>query len=166
MSQELQVLPPDATPAEYVQISPEALEVANCYLQCQDIRAVADQLELAIDLVSDILQRREVRAYVNQVFLDTGFNNRYKMRRAMDAIITKKFQEMEEAQTGSNKDIIEILALSHKMSMDMLDKEIQLEKIRAEKATPKSQVNVQINNADSGKSNYDRLLDKLMGSNA
>ena len=112
------------------------------------------------------MQRREVRAYVNQVFLDTGFNNRYKMRRAMDAIITKKFQEMEEAQTGSNKDIIEILALSHKMSMDMLDKEIQLEKIRAEKATPKSQVNVQINNADSGKSNYDRLLDKLMGSNA
>ena len=164
MSQELQVLPPDATPAEYVQISPEALEVANCYLQCQDIRAVADQLDVTVDLVSDILQRREVRAYVDQVFLDTGFNNRYKMRSAMDAIIKKKFQEMEEAGTGSNKDIIEIMALSHKMSMDILDKQIALEKIRSEKATPKTQVNVQVNN--EGGSNYDRLLSKLMGSNA
>ena len=163
MSQELQVLPPDATPAEYIQISPEALEVANCYLQCQDIRAVAEQLELTVDLVADILQRREVKSYVDNVFMDAGFNNRYKMRRAMDAIIQKKFAEMEEAGTGSNKDIIEIMALSHKMSMEHLDRQIQLEKIRAEKATPKSQVNVQINN-DNGKSNYDRLLDKLMGS--
>lgn len=160
---ELQVLPPDATPAEYIQISPEALEVANCYLQCQDIRAVAEQLELSVDLVADILQRREVKNYVDNVFMDVGFNNRYKMRRAMDAIIQKKFAEMEEAGTGSNKDIIEIMALSHKMSMEHLDRQIQLEKIRAEKGSTKSQVNVQINN-DNGKSNYDRLLDKLMGS--
>ncbi len=160
----LPVLPPDATPAEYVQISPEALEVANCYLQTQDIRAVADELSLPIDLVTDIMNRREVKAYVDHVFLDTGFNNRYKMRRAMDAIISKKFAEMEESGMGSNKDIVEIMALSHKMTMDMLNAQIALEKVRAEKSTPKSQVNVQIN--DSGVSNYDKLLSKLMGGNA
>jgi hypothetical protein len=164
MSQNLPILPPDASPAEYIQISPEALEVANCYLQVQDIRAVADQLDVAVDLVSDILDRREVKAYIDHVFLDSGFNNRYKIRRAMDAIIAKKFQEMEEADTGSNKDILEILALSHKMTMDQMDKQLQLEKIRAERSGPKSQVNVQINN--EGGSNYDRLLSKLMGQNA
>lgn len=158
----LPILPPDATPAEYVQISPEALEVANCYLSTQDIRAVADELSLSVDLVSDILQRREVRAYVDQVFLDTGFNNRHKMRRAMDAIISKKFAEMEEAGIGSSKDIIEIMALSHKMTMDIMDKQIALEKIRAEKGTAKTQVNVQVNN-ESNMSNYDKLLNKLMG---
>ena len=161
----LPVLPPDATPAEYVQISPEALEVANCYLQTQDIRAVADELSLPIDLVTDIMNRREVKAYVDHVFMDTGFNNRYKMRRAMDAIIAKKFQEMEESDMGSSKDIVEIMALSHKMTMDMLNAQIALEKVRAEKATPKSQVNVQINNEQGG-SNYDKLLSKLMGGNA
>lgn len=157
----LPVLPPDATPAEYVQISPEALEVANCYLQTQDIRVVADELALPVDLVTDIMNRREVKAYIDHVFLDSGFNNRYKMRRAMDAIIAKKFAEMEESDMGSSKDIVEIMALSHKMTMDILDRQIKLEQIRAEKATPKSQVNVQIN--DSGASNYDKLLTKLMG---
>lgn len=164
-NENLPVLPPDATPAEYVQISPEALEVANCYLQTQDIRVVADELALPVDLVTDIMNRREVKAYIDHVFLDSGFNNRYKMRRAMDAIIAKKFAEMEEADTGSNKDIVEIMALSHKMTMDILDRQIQLEKIRAEKATPKSQVNVQINNEQGG-TNYDKLLSKLMGNNA
>lgn len=161
-NENLPVLPPDAAPAEYVQISPEALEVANCYLQCQDIRVVAEELDVAVDLVTDIMNRREVKAYIDHVFLDSGFNNRYKMRRAMDAIIAKKFQEMEEADTGSNKDIVEIMALSHKMTMDILDRQIKLEQIRAEKATPKSQVNVQINNEQGG-SNYDKLLSKLMG---
>jgi hypothetical protein len=161
MSENLPILPPDAGPAEYIQISPEALEVANCYLQVQDIRQVAEQLEISVDLVSDLLGRREVKAYVDHVYLDTGFNNRYKMRRAMDAIIAKKFQEMEEADTGSNKDILEILALSHKMTMDQMDKQLQLEKIRAERGGPKTQVNVQVNN--EGGSNYDRLLNKLMG---
>lgn len=164
MSQNLPILPPDASPAEYIEISPESLEIANCYLQTQDIRAVADHLEVAVDLVSDVLARREVKAYIDHVFLDTGFNNRYKMRRAMDAILAKKFQEMEEAQTGSNKDILEILALSHKMTMDQMDRQIQLEKVRAERAGPKTQVNLQVNN--EGGTNYDRLLSKLMGQNA
>ena len=35
---------------EAILISPEGLEVANCYLQCQDIRAVAE--ELSIDALS------------------------------------------------------------------------------------------------------------------
>lgn len=82
------------------------------------------------------------------------------MRSAMDALIKKKFQDMDEAQIGSTKDIIEILALSHKMTMDQLDRQIQLEKLRVEKPAPHNQVNVQIN--DSGASNYDKLLSRLM----
>lgn len=159
MSNELEILPPNYTPAEYIQIPPEVLEVANCYLQCQDIRQVADELGKTPDLISDILQRKEVRTYINQVFMDTGFNNRYSMRRAMDAIIRKKFQELEESETGSTKDIIDILALSHKMTMETLDREIALEKIR--RGDLKSQVNVQINN-EGTMSNYDKLLDKIM----
>jgi hypothetical protein len=162
MSQDHQVLPlpPTQLPSEYIHISPEALEVANCYLQCQDVREVAEQLAVGVDIVTQILAKREVRAYIDHVFMDTGFNNRVKMRSAMDAIIRKKFQEMEEAQTGSNKDIIEILSLSHKMRMEELDRQIKLEQIRVEKVAPHNQVNVQIN--DSGGSNYDKLLSRLM----
>lgn len=145
---------------EYVEIAPESLEVANCYLQTQDVREVSEQLGLTVGLVTDILSRREVKSYIDHVFFDSGFNNRSKMRRAMDALIQKKFQEMEEAGTGSNKDILEILALSHKMTMDQLDRQIQLEKLRSGTGSQKTnQVNVQINNTAT---NYEQLLSKLV----
>lgn len=155
-------LPPTQLPAEYVQISPEALEIANCYLQLQDPRAVSEELGIRLDIVTQSLAKREVKAYIDHVFLDMGFNNRFKMRSALDAIIKQKFQEMTEAEVGSSKDIIEILTLSHKMAMDQLDRQIKLEQIRVEKPAPHNQVNVQIN--DNGGSNYDRLLSKLMES--
>lgn len=146
-------------PAETLQIAPESLEVANCYLQLQDARLVADSLDLPVALVTEILSRREVKSYVDHVFMDTGFNNRFEMRAAMDALIKKKFQEMHEADVGSTKDITELLALSHKMSMDLLDREIQLEKARQSTA-PQKQVNVQINELDGSK--YSHLINRLI----
>jgi hypothetical protein len=145
-------------PAETVQIAPEALEVANCYLQLQDARRVADELDLPVALVTEILARREVKSYIDHVFMDTGFNNKFEMRAAMDALIKKKFQEMHEADVGSTKDITELLALSHKMSMDLLDREIQLEKAR-QVNQPQKQVNVQIN--DDG-TKYSSLISRLI----
>ena len=148
-------------PAEVVHIAPESLEVANCYLQLQDARAVADELGLPIELVSDHLGRREVKRYIDQVFFDTGYNNRFLMRRAMDALIKKKFQELDESDTGSSKDIAELLQMSHKMSMDLLDRELQLEKIRAGGSGPQKQVNVQINEGLDG-SKYSQLVQRLI----
>jgi hypothetical protein len=151
----------NAAPAEVLEISPEALEVANCYLQVQDARLVAGELDMPAELVTRILGRREVKAYINQVFMDTGFNNRYKMRSLMDTLIKKKLTDMEEAQVGSSKDISELIALSHKMSMELLDKEIALEKVRAE-GNLKSQVNVQINEGIGDGTKYGALINKLL----
>jgi len=78
----------------------------------------------------------------------------------MDAVLRQKFQELEEAQMGSSKDISELLALSHKMTMEQLQLELQLEKLRS--GTPQSQVNVQINELGDG-SRYGQLLQKLLG---
>jgi len=147
-------------PAETIQIAPESLEVANAYLQLNDPRKVADELDLDIELVTTILKRREVKAYVDSVFMDTGYNNRFLMRKAMDALIKQKFTELEEAQAGSTKDISELLALSHKMSMDLLDREIQLEKLRVTTG-PQKQVNVQINEGLDG-SKYSSLINRLI----
>jgi hypothetical protein len=147
-------------PAETLKISPEALEIANCYLQLQDARAVADNLDLDPELVTTTLARREVRNYIDHVFFDTGYNNRFLMRRAMDALIKQKFMEMEESGVGSSKDIAELLALSHKMSMDLLDREIQLEKAKQGSSGPQRQVNVQINEGDGSK--YGQLIHKLI----
>jgi hypothetical protein len=147
-------------PAETVRISPEALEVANCYLQLNDARAVAQELDLDPEIVTNLLARREVKTYIDSVFFDSGYNNRFLMRRAMDALIKQKFSELEESQTGSTKDIAELLQMSHKMSMDLLDREIQLEKARTATG-PQKQVNVQINEGLDG-SKYGQLVQKLI----
>jgi hypothetical protein len=147
-------------PAETVKISPEALEIANAYLQLQDARKVASELDVSQELVVTTLARREVRGYIDQVFFDTGYNNKFLMRRAMDALIQQKFQELEESGVGSSKDIAELLAMSHKMSMDLLDREIQLEKLRSATSAPQKQVNVQINEGDGSK--YGQLIHKLI----
>lgn len=152
---------PTHTPAEIVAISPEALEVANCYLQCQDVDETANSLDITKELVVQILARREVKAYVDNVFMNVGFNNRFRMRDAMDAVIKKKFQELEESDMGSTKDIAELLALSHKMTMDEMSRQIELEKLL--QSNIKSQVNVQIN--DNGGTKYESLIQQLLKGN-
>jgi len=150
---------PQHTPSETLAISPENLEIANCYLQNQSAQMVASELDIPSALVTQALARRDVRAYIDSVFFDLGYNNRFQMRRAMDALIKKKFQDMEESETGSSKDIVEILALSHKMTMELLDKQIELEKLQA--SNIKNQVNVQINEVGDG-TRYGRLIQQLV----
>lgn len=151
---------PTNTPAEVLKISPEALEVANEYLQYQNIATVANNLNIPPQTVTEYLGRREVKAYIDHVFMDVGFNNQFRMRSAMDALIQQKFAELEEAGIGSNKDIADLLALSHKMTMEQLDKQIALEKAKADSI--KNQVNVQVNEfGATGK--YGNLMEKLLG---
>lgn len=152
---------PANTPAEVLDISPEALEIANCYLQNQDAAEVSNLLGVPITLVTKTLARRDVRSYVDQVFFDIGFNNRFKMRAAMDAILRKKFQDLEEAEVGSSKDILEIMALSHKITMEQMARQIELEKVH--QGSVKSQVNVQINESGIGDgTKYGNLIQQLI----
>lgn len=155
---------PTTTPAETLNISPEALEIANCFLQEQDIHKVSDTLGISSNIVSEILNRREVKAYVDSVFLNVGFNNRFLLRQAMDTIIRKKFQELEESGIGSNKDIVDILALSHKMTMEEMARMIELEKLRTSQGV-KNQVNVQINDGFSDGTRYGDLIQRLINAN-
>jgi hypothetical protein len=152
---------PITPPAQAVQISPEALEVANLYLQCQNMQTVSLELDIPIEEVSAILSRREVRAYIDQVFQDVGFNNRFRMRGVMDTLIQKKLKELDEADIGSSKDIADLLALSHKMTMEVLDREIKLETARANNTKVQTQVNMQVNDFGDG-SKYGDLINKLL----
>lgn len=160
----MQNLPQTQSPAEALAISPENLEVANCWLELQDSAKVADALDVPLDFVTRILARAEIKAYVNQVFYEVGFNNRFRMRDLMDTLIKKKLEDMNESETGSNKDITDLIALSHKMSMEMMDREIQLEKLRqgSQAAAVKNQVNVQINDGIGDGTKYGALISKLI----
>lgn len=151
---------PTTTPAEAVNISPEALEVANCYLVNPNVETVADELDITTELVTQILSKREVKAYIDQIFYNKGFNNRFKLSDLMDAVISKKLEEMDEADIGSTKDISELIALKHKMVQEQMAHELALAKINA--SNIKTQTNVQINDNSGGGSKYASLIEALL----
>jgi hypothetical protein len=142
-----------------IKLDPKNLEVANQYLQTPNVQEVANTLQLPIEVVIDTIKLPECKRYIDQVFMDMGYNNRFLLREALDQVIKQKFQELDASELGSNKDIADLLLQSHKMSMDLLDREIQLLKLQQEQKL-QNQVNVQINN-DLG-SNYQQLLERLL----
>ena len=112
--------------------------------------------------VSEYLAKREVKQYIDQIYLDTGYRNRFKLAEVLDDLIDRKLEEAEESEVYSNKDIADLVALSHKIRMDEMKAQTELEKAQA--ANIKNQTNVQINNAEMpfGQGNYGELMKKLL----
>ena len=77
-------------------ISPEGLEIANAYLELGNIPAVCARLSIDEAKASEYLAKREVRAYVDQVYLDTGYRNRFKLAETLDTLIDAKLAEAEK----------------------------------------------------------------------
>lgn len=122
---------------------------------------MATATKLGIDQlqVTQYLEKPEVKNYVDQVYLNAGYRNRFRLAEVMDQIIERKLGELNEADMGSSKDILEILQFAHKLRMDELAAQTKLEAARA--SNVKQQTNIQIN-SPFGDTNYGRLLDQLL----
>jgi hypothetical protein len=108
------------------------------------------------DQVSLILERREVRAYVDAVFLDSGYRNRAKLFDLLDEVIASKLEEARESEMYSSKDLADLIALAHKMRQD------ELKVSNPSIGGPKVQTNVQINETPFGSGNYGNLIKQLL----
>ena len=70
-------------------------------------------------------------------------------------------EEAEETQIYSNKDMADLLAMAHKMRIEELKAQTEMEKAKAQ--TVKTQVNIQDNSGlPFGQGNYGKLLSKLI----
>lgn len=139
---------------ELAKIEPETLTVANVYLQTMDMHATAEELSLPLDTVQSILAKRDVKKYVGDVFLQVGYNNRYKLQAVMDDIIDRKLEELEETELGSTRDIAQLIKMKHDMRMQELKAMQELEeKVVVQNNT---QINQQYGN------NYSDLMGKLL----
>jgi 16S rRNA G966 N2-methylase RsmD len=147
-------------PALVTKIAPEALAVAEKYLSSMNIQETALALQISEEEVTSYLSKREVKRYVDSVFLDVGYRNRFKLAATLDQIIDQKLEELDESEMGSNKDIADLLALAHKMRMDEI--KAQTELVKAEQSQIKTQTNVQINETPFGTGNYGELMQKLL----
>ena len=139
---------------DIVPINPESLEVANSYLVTGSIVDTANSLSIPPDQVTEILEKREVRKYIDQVFLDQGYRNRTRLALVLDRVIDSKLEEAEETGLYSNKDLADLIDMAHKHRIA----EIKLQVTEA----PKIQNNVQVNENPFGQGKYGELIQKLM----
>lgn len=142
---------------ELTRISPEMFDVANAYITYGTVEETATQLQVPQHEVVRIIQTPEVKRYLDGVYLDLGYRNRSKLGALMDKIIDAKIADAEETGIYTSKDLLDVLALQHKMRMD----EIKAEK-EAGKTTQivDNSTNTQI--AQFGEGNYGKLMEKLL----
>ena len=146
---------------ELTTISPEGLEIANSYLQFGNIRGVCDYLQVPEQQVVEVLNKREVKKYIDTVYLDMGYRNKNNIATVLDEMIASKLEEAQESGMYSSKDLADLLQMAHKMRMDEIKAQADLEK--AQSSTVKNQTNVQINEAvPFGQGNYGKLMEKLL----
>ena len=146
---------------ELTTISPEGLEVANSYLTFGNIRAVVEQLGVQENKVVELLNKREVKKNIDTVFLDMGYRNKNNIASLLDEMIGSKLEEAKESGVYSNKDLADLLQMAHKMRMDEIKAQAELQK--AEATSVKSQTNIQVNEGvPFGQGNYGKLMEKLL----
>ena len=147
---------------EVTTISPEGLEIANAYLQFGNIRAVCEMMAVPENQVVELLNKREVKKYIDTVYLDMGYRNKNNIASVLDEMIASKLDEAQETGVYSSKDLADLLQMAHKMRMDEI--KAQAELLKAETTNIRNQTNVQINDAalPFGQGNYGKLMEKLL----
>jgi hypothetical protein len=143
-----------------IAVSPEGIDLANEYLKCGSIEAASKSLCISVDKAVELLNKTEVKRYLDTVYMDMGYRNRDKLGALMDEIIESKLEEARESEMYSSLDLVKILELAHKMRMDEI-KAMSL----ANGGGIKNQTNVQINDHSNkfGEGNYGKLMEQLLG---
>lgn len=153
----MQTNSPVALPDEQYYLSPESLQIVDTYLSCMNIDTTAQELGLDRQEVVNYLSKNEVKRFIGTVFLDQGYANRFKLQDVMEKIIESKLEEAEETEIYSSKDLVDILTLQHKITMEHMNMEIKL--IEAQNKVPANQTNVQVNSYGD---NFSNLLEKII----
>jgi hypothetical protein len=144
-------------------MSPEGMDVIEAYLQCgSDVPSAARSLGMSEIAFRDIMNRSEVKNYLNDIFMESGFRNRDRLFGVLDEVIKRKLEELEETGMGSDQDIMDILWKAHKMKMEEMKMMVELEKAKAAVRAPANQTNIQNNIiAGAGDQNYMDLITSL-----
>lgn len=144
-------------------LQPEISVVADTYIaQDFDAEKTAKCLGMDIKAVVAIIDSKEASAYISSIYFNKGYLNKAKFFSVMEGLIDKKLEELEESETGSKADILELMQAMHKMKMDEL--KLELKKLEIESGKNKPGVAIQVNNngvSEEALGNWAKVLTKI-----
>ena len=125
-------------------LDPVVLALANDYLSGKGVEEIASEYGITEDRVTAVIEKKEVKNYIDSVFATQGYLNRIKRINLINQVIDQKIQEAVETGIYSKKDLL-----------DWMKHLQEVEPSLKPKAAQGPQVAVQINN-------YDKLMKDLM----
>jgi len=124
-------------------LDPIVLSIANDYLAGKEILEIADMYNVEPDRVSAIIEKKEVKSYIDNVYLSQGYLNRVRRLSIINKVIENKLEEAEETGIYSKKDLLDWLKMLNEVEAAVKPKD------------NKPAVAVQVNN------NYQKLMEDL-----
>jgi len=124
-------------------LDPILLGVANEYLKNTSINDIADQFATTTDVIVKVLDKKDVKSYIEGVYLTQGYMDRFKRMDIINKVINQKLEEALMTDTYSKKDLHDWLKLINQME----------DAVRGKDRGPT--VAVQVNN------NYENLMKDL-----
>ncbi len=100
---------------EAPELDPVILGIANEHIRGQSHQEIADVFGVSQDRVAQVLDRREVKQYVDQVYLSQGYLNRFKRLELINQVIQKKVEDAILGEDLTKKDLLEWLRLLQDM---------------------------------------------------
>lgn len=88
-------------------LDPVILAIANDYLSGKNVDDIADEYSISRDRVTAVLDKKEVKTYVDGVYATQGYLNRVKRLAIINKVIDEKLQEALETGVYSKKDLLD-----------------------------------------------------------
>jgi hypothetical protein len=121
---------------EAPEVDPKHLILANELLSGKSIPKIAEEYGLTNDQVSSVVERGEVKRYIDSVYMSQGYLHRSRRLQIINEVIDEKMAEARETGVFSKRDLLEWLKLLNDMERDS----------RPKTPTTAVQVNNQTNN--------------------
>lgn len=88
-------------------LDPVLLAIANDYLAGKSVDTIADEYGVSQDRVTSVIEKREVKQYIDNVFATQGYLNRARRIALINSVIDQKVQEAVETGIYSKKDLLD-----------------------------------------------------------
>ena len=124
-------------------LDPVVLAIANDFLSGKSIEEMSDEYGVSQDRITSVVEKKEVKIYIDSVFATQGYLNRVKRINLINQVIDQKIADAVETGVYSKKDLLDWMRHLQEIETGLKPKQ----------SGP--QVAVQINN-------YDKLMKDLM----
>lgn len=88
-------------------LDPVVLAIANDYLAGHDISKLSEEYGITEDRVTSVIEKKEVKSYIDSVFATQGYLNRIKRVALINRVIDQKIEEAMETGIYSKKDLLD-----------------------------------------------------------